>query len=173
MDDDPLRKLVTLADWFDRLGGLTPVHENLHRSPLPFTSAHFDRLHAGGIRVVYSMEEAVPASLVRERFDWRPHFWTDDQPPTMPQLQRFLDDYLALPPDVPAVVHCKAGWGRTGTAITCALMTKHGWSAQRALTHYWGRVPAARDIMEWNGQADFVRGYGASLKGRGLDSLPE
>lgn len=154
------------------MGGLTPVHENLHRSPLPFTSAHFDRLRAGGIRVVYSMEEAVPAELVRAGgFDWRPHFWTDDKPPTMPQLQRFLGDYLALPRDVPAVVHCKAGWGRTGTAITCALMTKHGWSAERALTHYWSRVPDARSIMEWNGQAEFVRGYGASLKGRGLVAL--
>lgn len=160
---------MPLGDWFERYGGVTPIDGNLHRSPLPYAVEHVRALKQAGIRVVYSMEEAVPGELLRQHgLDWRPHFWTDDQPPTPAQLERFLDDYLALPTSVPALVHCKAGWGRTGTAVTCALMRKHGWPADRALHYYWDRVPAAREVMEWNGQAEFVRGYGARLVGRGL-----
>jgi protein-tyrosine phosphatase len=158
---------VPLEDWFDQLGGLTPIAGNLHRSPLPYTEAHFRALREGGIRVIYSMEEAVPAPLA-SRFDWRPHFWTDDAPPSPEQMDAFLADYLALPEDVPAVVHCKAGWGRTGSAVACALVAKKGWSAGQALSYYWERVPRAREVMTWNGQAEFVRGYAASLVGRGL-----
>lgn len=156
-----------LEDWFETLGGVTLIHGNLHRSPLPFTEAHFRAVRDAGIQVIYSMEEAIPAARAAT-FDWRPHFWTDDQPPTPAQMDAFLADYLALREDVPALVHCKAGWGRTGSAITCALVAKHGWSAQKALTYYWERVPRAKAVMEWNGQAEFVRGYAASLRGRGL-----
>ncbi|MFP5380169.1 MAG: protein-tyrosine phosphatase family protein [Vicinamibacteria bacterium] len=161
---------MALHEWFDRLGGLTPIEGNLHRSPLPFTDAHFRRLQTGGIRVIYSMEEAVPGPLARAHgFDWRPHFWTDDAPPTPRQMDAFLEDYLALPLDTPALVHCKAGWGRTGSAVACALMARHGWSAEQALRHFWTRVPRAQSVMTSNGQAEFVRGYGARLHGRGLD----
>lgn len=160
---------MALHEWFDRLGGLTPIDGNLHRSPLPYTADHFAALARGGIRVVYSMEEAIPGEMARAHgFDWRPHFWTDDVPPTPQQMDAFLADYLALPLDTRAVVHCKAGWGRTGSAIACALVARHGWSATQALTHYWRRVPRAQAVMAANGQADFVRGYAARLQGRGL-----
>ena len=160
---------MPLEDWFERLGGLTPIEGNLHRSPVPMTREHFAGLRRAGIRVIYSMEEAVPGPLALSNgFDWRPHFWTDDEPPTVPQARRVVEDYLRVPDDVPVLMHCKAGWGRAGTAITCSLMAKHGWSAEKALTHYWTRVPAARAVMTGNGQAEFVRGFGASLKGRGL-----
>lgn len=160
---------MALEDWFDRLGGVTHVHGNLHRSPLPMTRPHFQALRSAGIRVLYSMEEAVPGPLaLAHGLDWRPHFWTDDVPPKPDEMRRFLDDYLRVPEETPVLVHCKAGWGRTGSAIACALMAKHGWSAEEALTHYWGRVPAARGVMLSNGQAEFVRGYGATLRGRGL-----
>jgi len=158
---------VPLDAWFDELGGLTPIEGNLHRSPLPYKEQHFRALRDAGIRVIYSMEEAIPAQRA-STFDWRPHFWTDDAPPSPAQMDAFLADYLALPDDVSALVHCKAGWGRTGSAIACALVAKRGWSAERALSFYWSKVPPARDVMTWNGQAEFVRGYAASLKGRGL-----
>jgi len=65
-------------------------------------------------------------------------------------------------------VAAEAGWGRTGSAIACALMEREGWSADEALRYYWARVPAAQNIMTSNGQADFVRGWAAARRGRGL-----
>ena len=160
---------VSLEDWFERHGGVTHIHGNIYRSPLPYTRGHFEAVRQAGIRVIYSMEHAVPGPLALSRgFDWRPHYWTDDEPPTRDQMGRFLDDYLAVAPDTPVLVHCKAGWGRTGSAVACALMARNGWSADEALRHFWSRVPPSRDVMEWNGQAEFVRGYGASMRGRGL-----
>lgn len=160
---------MAIEDWFERLGGVTPIHANLHRSPIPMTRDHFQTLRRAGIRVIYSMEEAVPGPLALSHgFDWRPHFWIDDQPPTVPQVRRFLDDLATVPDDTPVLVHCKAGWGRAGTALTCALMARHGFGPEKALEHYWSKVPPGRGVMEGNGQAEFVRGFGATLRGRGL-----
>lgn len=160
---------MPLHEWFDRLGGLTPIHAHLHRSPIPTLPEHFDALRQGGIKVVFSFEEAVPGHIARAAgLDWRPHFWTDDRPPTYEQMDALLADYMRVPDDTPVVMHCKAGWGRAGTAITCSLIARHGFTAEKALRHYWSRVPSAQHVMESNGQAEFVRGYAASLLGRGL-----
>ena len=159
---------MPLEDWFDRMGGLTPIRGNLYRSPLPYTRAHFEALRKGGIEVIYSMEHAVPAKLARELgFDHRPHFWTDDMPPSPAEMAAFLDDLRSIG-ERRALVHCKAGWGRTGSAIACALIEREEWTAEQALRYYWTRVPAAELIMTSNGQADFVRGWAASRAGRGL-----
>lgn len=159
---------MPLEDWFERLGGLTPIRGSLHRSPLPYTRPHFEALRKGGIEVIFSHEEAIPGKLAREYgFDWRPHFWSDDVPPTPQQMSVFLADLETIG-QRPAVIHCKAGWGRTGSAIACALIEREGWSADEALRYYWDRVPAAESVMTGNGQAAFVRGFAASRKGRGL-----
>lgn len=154
-------------EWFTELGGLTHIQGPLYRCPIPQSSRHVEALVNGGIRVVYSMEEEVSGNLLKGRgLDWRPHFWTDDQAPTLEQVERFLADYLALPPEVPRVVHCRAGWGRTGTAIACALMATNGWNSDQALSYYWSRVPRARPHMERNGQAAFVRAFGTGRRAR-------
>ncbi len=156
-------------DWFDRLGGVTPIQGNLYRSPIPVAPHHFDALSQAGVRVVYSFEEDVAGDALRARgFDWRPHFWTDDEPPPREAVHKFLDDYLKLPETTRALVHCRAGFGRAGTAATCALIAKHDWPAARALDHFWSKVPGARRIMEGNGQAEFVHGFAAARRGRGL-----
>lgn len=160
---------MALQDWFQRMGGVTPIHETLHRSPLPFLPAHFDALRKAEISVIFSHEEAIPGALAREMgFDWRPHFWTDDMPPTPPQMRAFLDDLSTVEEGQNVLVHCKAGWGRTGSAIACALMERQGWSADQALDHFWARVPPAQQVMRGNGQEAFVRGFAAAAKGRGI-----
>lgn len=160
---------MAIHEWFDRLGGLTPIHGHIHRSPIPVLPRHFRELRQAGIRVMFSFEEAVPGDYATaEGIDWRTHFWTDDEPPKPAQIDAFLADYASVPEHVPTVMHCKAGWGRAGTAITCALIARHGFTAAQALDHYWSRVPRARSVMESNGQAEFVHGYAARLRGRGL-----
>lgn len=160
---------MPLPDWFTRFGGVVHIEGNLHRSPLPYTLEHVRALKSAGIRVVFSMEEAVPGELLRTHgLDWRPHFWTDDAPPTPAQMDRFLEEYRKVPEATPVLVHCKAGWGRTGSAVACALVEKHGWTAEAALKHFWSRVPPARDVMLANRQAEFVRGYAARRLSRGL-----
>lgn len=160
---------MPLEDWFDRLGGLTPIRGNLHRSPLPYTRAHVEQLRKGGIEVVFSMEEAAPGRLIQDLgLEWRPHFWVDDMPPTPDQVGTFLDELREVGTERPVVVHCKAGWGRAGTALVCAMIEREGWSAEKALRHQWSRVPAAEAIMRGNGQEAFVRGWAASRAGRGL-----
>ena len=37
---------VPLEDWFERLGGLTPIEGNLNRCPIPMTRDHFRALAA-------------------------------------------------------------------------------------------------------------------------------
>lgn len=147
-----------LAQWFDALGGLTALDETLHRSPLPYERTHFDALRAAGVRVVYSFEDSVRGDDVRAAgLDWRPHFWVDNGRPSHDEMDAFLADLASLPAGTRAVVHCKAGLGRTGMAAACALASRHGWDAERALAHYWARVPFAREVMEHYGQANFVR----------------
>jgi protein-tyrosine phosphatase len=153
--------------WFEELGGVTPITQRLYRSPIPQTRLHARAIAAAGVRTVFSLEEATPGDhLLAEGLAWRPHFWTDDAPPTPAQADAFLAD-LADHAHAPALVHCKAGWGRTGTAIACALV-REGLPAERALRHFWSRVPRAEAVMTRNGQAEFVRGFAARVRGRGV-----
>lgn len=153
--------------WFDTLGGLTPITPRLWRSPLPETEGHARQIAHAGVRAVLSLEADAPGDVLQGAgLDWRPHFWTDDVPPTPDQVDRLLADLDTIARG-PVLLHCRAGWGRTGTAITCALV-REGMPVERALGTFWGRVPRARDVMTQNGQAEFVRGFAARRKGRGI-----
>lgn len=155
-----------LPRWFDALGGVTHVAEGLHRSPLPYAPEHFAALRAAGIRVVYSFEAAVPRDLARDAgLDLRLHAWVDNGRPTFGEMDAFLADLAALPGGTRVVAHCKAGLGRTGMALACALAARDGWDAEAALARYWEKVPLARAVMESYGQAAFVRAYAASKRG--------
>ncbi len=155
--------------WFEDLGGLTHIEGNLHRSPIPTTPDHFQTLKSAGIEVIFSLEETVSGTTARRfGFDWRPHFWTDDAPVRPEQMDRFIEEYVAVPEDAPVVVHCIAGWGRAGSAASCALVAKYKMTADQAMRHFWSRVPDAERIMVRNRQADMVRAWAARRLGRGL-----
>ena len=52
-------------------------------------------------------------------------WWLLLQPPPLPLVQAFcesVDAHLAADPANVAVVHCKAGKGRTGTMLCCYLL---------------------------------------------------
>lgn len=154
-----------LPRWFDALGGVTHVAGGIHRSPLPYLPEHFAALRDAGVRVVYSFEDAVPRGLARDAgLDLRRHPWVDNGRPTSAEMDAFLRDLHALPEGARVVAHCKAGLGRTGMAIACALASRNGWDAEDALATYWEKVPLARDVMETYGQAGFVRAYAASKR---------
>lgn len=156
--------------WFQRLGGLTPIDANLHRCPIPWTPDDFRALHAAGVRVVFSLEESVPWTLGEAAgLEVRRHFWTDDVPPTRLEMETFLAELRRVPDSVGVAIHCRAGWGRTGSALACALVERRGWSSRTALAHVWARVPPAERVMRRNGQADFVHGWAAARAERGLD----
>ncbi|MHB8605738.1 MAG: protein-tyrosine phosphatase family protein [Thermoplasmatota archaeon] len=155
--------------WFDDCGGLTHIHANLWRSPLPELPRHFSAIKSAGVATVFSLEEAVPGQLAREAgLDWRPHFWTDDAPPRADEFDAFLTDLRRIDDKTQVVIHCRAGWGRTGSAISAALIERHGFRAKDAMELFWSRVPRARSVMTGNGQDDAVYALEARIKGRGI-----
>jgi protein tyrosine phosphatase (PTP) superfamily phosphohydrolase (DUF442 family) len=54
----------------------------------------------------------------------------DNSPPTVAQMQQFVDFARANPP---SYVHCEAGKGRTGTAVACYRIAVDGWTAEQAI----------------------------------------
>lgn len=82
--------------------------------------------------VTHFIDLTHPADLL-EPYDWHlerasrlPHAIVDMGTPTIPHMQRILDDVDAVLEDEGAVyVHCWGGIGRTGTVVGCWLV-RHG-----------------------------------------------
>ncbi|KAK9458361.1 protein-tyrosine phosphatase-like protein [Dipodascopsis uninucleata] len=71
------------------------------------------------------------------------HFpFPDHNPPPfalIPQVVSSINAFLSKNPDNVAVLHCKAGKGRSGTMFCAYLIAQHKWSAQNALAHFTAR----------------------------------
>jgi hypothetical protein len=65
--------------------------------------------------------------------------WPDHHPPPFEYLGPLLKSihaHLSLNEKATAVLHCKAGKGRSGTIAVSYLITYEGWPAQKALKHF-------------------------------------
>ncbi|KAK9470863.1 protein-tyrosine phosphatase-like protein [Dipodascopsis tothii] len=71
------------------------------------------------------------------------HFpFPDHNPPPfalIPQITSSMHEFLSQSADHTAILHCKAGKGRSGTMFCSYLIAQHGWTAQEALAHFTSR----------------------------------
>lgn len=57
----------------------------------------------------------------------------------LPAVISSLHKFLSQHPENVAVLHCKAGKGRSGTIFCAYLIAQHRWTAQKALAHFTAR----------------------------------
>lgn len=89
----------------------------------------------------------------------------DNTAPTQAQMKGFLD-FVTLPENQPAYVHCQAGKGRTGVAVACYRMAVEGWPLEKALAE-------AKDFgLAIPEQIDFLEGFARDLAAGAIAGYP-
>jgi atypical dual specificity phosphatase len=135
---------------------IDPARRKTPTSPLSAFDDDIPVLHAAGIKTVVSLVKGSPryeqvyASL-GIRYVCIPI--ADGKPPTVAQVQQFVDFYLANPRA--CAVHCEGGIGRTGTMLA-ALLIHEGIAAQAAIAQVRIAQPAAIESAE---QVRFLKEY--------------
>ncbi|KAK7208030.1 protein-tyrosine phosphatase-like protein [Myxozyma melibiosi] len=78
-----------------------------------------------------------------EFFNRVSHFpFPDHNPPPfamLPSVISSIHKFLSQNPENVAVLHCKAGKGRSGTIFCAYMIAQHRWTAQNALAHFTAR----------------------------------
>jgi atypical dual specificity phosphatase len=134
------------------------VSPDLYRSPQP-DFEDLVALKAQGIKALVNLrEEAVESEFFARQcglvylhlpvVDW--------DLPSPDQITTFID-FLAHPANRPALVHCAAGVGRTGTFVACYRIAK-GMDPQQAL-QMSNRESPMRGVTMSGNQQDFVRNF--------------
>lgn len=81
--------------------------------------------------------------------------------PTIPQIEAF-NTIVEQAGDTPILVHCKGGYGRTGTMLAAHLIKHRGLSPEDAIRFVRERRPGA---IEGEDQIEILFEYEMSLKG--------
>ena len=61
-------------------------------------------------------------------------------------------------------LHCEAGHGRTGTALSSLAITNLGWSVEKAMKHI--RLKICRHMVETSDQCEYLLGLDYEMNGR-------
>jgi hypothetical protein len=111
-------------------------------------------LHAGGVRGIISLDSYAvnPQALTSAGIVHLPLY----QPMILLESTAERQKFLEVVPHVlrfvhergdqggvPAIVHCHYGRDRTGCVLSCCLVARHGWSAERAIAHVRSFQPLA------------------------------
>lgn len=127
------------------------------------TAAALRELYGRGIRSIVSLdEEGLPKGLVAEQGMKHLHLPIDDfSPPTLDQASRFVDFVRAeRQQGRPVAAHCAAGIGRTGTMLSC-YMVSQGMDAGAAIAHVRRLRPGSVETAE---QREIVHEYERHLR---------
>jgi atypical dual specificity phosphatase len=143
----------------------------LAASPLPRTPADIEAFHEGGIRAIITLTEQ--PLLLRQEVSFTGDLLTrldiqtfnipidDFDAPQVEQVGEMMDILAQLKAEGrPALIHCYAGQGRTGTMLHAYYLAQ-GWSLPDARE----RVSARRAICDFNmlsaPQQAFLQNYAA------------
>ena len=132
------------------------VSPHLFRSPQPDFEALIDLKSKGFRSLINLREEAVESEFFARQLgmNYLHLSIVDWQIPTADQVRTFLD-FVEQPDNQPALVHCAAGVGRTGTMVACYRIAK-GMEMEQALRLTNSETPLTGVTMNLM-QQDFVR----------------
>lgn len=134
------------------------VSEHLYRSPQP-DFENLLQLKERGIRALINLREEAPESEFFARQCGLSYLHlpvVDWALPSNEQVKSFLD-FVEQPENRPALVHCAAGVGRTGTFVACYRIAQ-GMPVDEALRLTNGETPLPGIVMNAI-QHEFVRNY--------------
>lgn len=116
--------------------------QRAYRNPTDELVKFLDRKHGDQWSIWEFRAEGTgyPDSEVYNRIQHFP--WPDHHPPPfclVPEIMRTMHEWLTAADARVAVVHCKAGKGRSGTIATSYLISQQGWTVEDALQRFTQR----------------------------------
>mmetsp|Transcript_160145 Transcript_160145/g.292426 ORF Transcript_160145/g.292426 Transcript_160145/m.292426 type:complete len:155 (-) Transcript_160145:35-499(-) len=126
------------------------IRDHLAGMRYPATKESIDFLKAEGMTMVVSLhrnEDELPANLAAHGIDWLHIRVPDFEAPSQDQLDEFVARVKTVQASGgKAVVHCKAGQGRTGTFLA-AWVSAEGKSADEAIAEVRKKRPGSIETL--------------------------